>query len=83
MESRKARHQHEIKAAESLDAAQSTLNNPTPGKKRKKGRGRRNRVIAFILLIIVLIGLVFGVKNLLTDKNAALNPKDTTFKRRL
>ncbi|ADG40548.1 MULTISPECIES: glycoside hydrolase family 73 protein [Leuconostoc] len=81
MESRKARHQHEIKAAESLDAAQSTLNNPTPGKKRKKGRGRRNRVIAFILLIIVLIGLVFGVKNLLTDKNAALNPKDTTFKR--
>lgn len=80
MESRKARHQHEIKAAELLDARQGILSNPNSDKNRKKKRGIRNRLMKSIVLILVLIGLVFGAKQLLTDKNAALNPKDTTFK---
>ena len=76
MESRKKRHQHEIKAAESLDAAQ---NKPANGKRNKK-HGKRNRMIAVILAIFVIIGVVFMMRALLTDKNAALNPQDTTFK---
>ncbi len=76
MESRKKRHQHEIKAAESLDAAQNKLSNG----KRRKIHGTRNRIIGVILAIFVIVGIVFMAKTLLTDKNAALNPQDTTFK---
>lgn len=83
MESRKEKHQHEIKAAESLDAAHvASLNNHNkqPNGKRKKRRGTRNRFIAAILAIILVIGIVFTVRTLFGDKNAALDPNDTTFK---
>ena len=73
MDSRKKRHQHEIKAAESLDAAHNNQSN-------RKRHGTRNRIVAGILAIVVIIGIVLTLKTLLTDKNAALNPQDTTFK---
>lgn len=87
MESRKERHQHEIQAAEALDAAQNNAsydpNNPfneTYGNgPRRKKRGPFRRLVTMLVIAILLLGVVFGLKALFTDKYAALNPKDTTF----
>lgn len=87
MESRKERHQHEIQAAEALDAAQNKASydpkNPFNdiygnGPRRKK-RGPVKRFVAMLALLLILLGVAFALKALFTDKYAALDPKDTTF----
>lgn len=83
MESRKQRHQHEIKNAEAQDAGIDPFADDYQNGKggpRKIKRGTRNRFVAFVLLIIIVVGVFFGGKALFTDQYAALNPKNTTFK---
>ncbi|MGR8809318.1 glycoside hydrolase family 73 protein [Leuconostoc citreum] len=86
MESRKQRHQHEIKAAEALDATQnSTSNNPFAGpigggRGPHKKRSKKSKWLTAFLAVIVVVGFVLVIKVLFTDNNAALNPQDTTFK---
>lgn len=87
MESRKERHQHEIQAAEALDAAQNNapydpknpFNEAFGNGRGPKKRGPFKRILTMLVIALVLLGVVFGAKALLTDKYAALNPKDTTF----
>lgn len=88
MESRKARHQHEIKAAEAINASQhkskyktqSQTANHDGGGPRKKKRGPKRRLIGLLVILAIVIGGVFLGKNLLDNKNAALDPENTTFK---
>lgn len=84
MQSRKERHQHEIKNAEAiekgLDPFADTMNSGNKGDSPRKKRKKPNRLILLLLLLVIVIGLFFGLKVLLTDNTAALDPNDTTFK---
>lgn len=77
MQSRKERHQHEIKNAELNDG--KNYKNKRPNK-NKRGRKKRNLLLVLLLIIVIIGGAVFGGKMLLPDKNAALDPSDTRFR---
>ncbi|MGX7051740.1 endolytic transglycosylase MltG [Leuconostoc palmae] len=90
MESRKEKHQHEILAAEALDANKNKNNERIDdpfmqpigrgNDPQKYHKGLKRKIMLSILAVITVIGLVIVMKLIFGDDKAALDPKDTTFK---